>query len=85
MVEPPLENRRGMAAIFRRAHDHDYVRRTGFVARALPGDPHRERDQKPKHKRRQNHQQKNRRAPGVRYSYLNIVGDGTNTVGQQRR
>ncbi len=84
MVEPPLEDRRGMAAIFGRSHDHNHVRRTGFVARALPGNPHRERDQKPKDKRRQHHQQNNCRAPEMRYSYLNIVGDGTDTVGYQR-
>ncbi len=73
MVEPELENRRRVPAVFRRTHDNDYVGWTGFVACALAADPDRERDQIPEHK----HGQDQRRHTGdtleVRYSYVNIV------------
>ena len=73
MVEPELEHRRRMSAVFGRAHDDDDVGGTRFVARALTADPDRERDQIAEHKHDQDQRQQTGRALEVRYSYVNIV------------
>jgi RNA methyltransferase, TrmH family len=73
MIEPELQNRRRMSAVFRRPHHNDHVGGTGFVARALTANPYRERDEISQRKHGQDERQQTGDALDVRYSYVNIV------------
>ena len=62
-----------MPPVLGRAHDNNHIGRTRFFARTLAADTHGKSTEISENKDRQDQDRKKGRAPGVRYSYLNIV------------